>query len=135
MSLIELLPLFGTLYQALESLDKRDPSSWKAKGPREVLMRNGTSTRADYERRGLTRKLANWLMREAAIQGYKGIQIECAHSAVTKTWLHSPKPFQAELIESLDTATYEQVNEDSGMTRGGHSWRSLAEMVTSFLRR
>jgi hypothetical protein len=112
MSLIEVLPLFGTLYQALESLDKRDPSSWKAKGPREVLMRNGTSTRANYEGRGLTRNLANWLMREAAIQGYRGIQIECAHSALTNTWLHSPKPCQAELIGSLDTATYEQVNED-----------------------
>lgn len=112
MPLIEVLPLFGTLYQALESLDKRDPSSWKAKGPREVLMRNGTSTRADYEGKGLTRKLANWLMRQAAMEGYRGIQIECFHSAVTNTWLNPPQPFQAELIGSLDTATYEQVNED-----------------------
>lgn len=36
----------------------------------------------------------------------------CPHSAVTKTWLHLPKLFEAELIGSLDTATYEQINED-----------------------
>jgi hypothetical protein len=41
MPLIEVLPLFGTLYQALESLDKRDPSSWKAKGPREQITKEG----------------------------------------------------------------------------------------------
>jgi hypothetical protein len=112
MPLIEVLPLYGTLYQALESMDKRDPASWKAEGLREVLMRNGTSTRTDYEGLGLTRKLANWLMREAAIQGYRGIQIECAHNAVTNTWLHPPKPFQAELIGSVDMATYELETED-----------------------
>jgi hypothetical protein len=75
-------------------------------------MRNGTSTRTDYEGLGLTRKLANWLMREAALQGYRGIQIECAHDAVTNTWLHPPKPFPAELIGSVDMATYEQETED-----------------------
>jgi GNAT superfamily N-acetyltransferase len=109
--LVEILPLFGTLYGVLESLDRRDPTSWKATGPHEVLMRNGTATRPDYEGRGLTRKMANWLMREAADQGYRGIQIETAHDAVTHTWLHPPKPFQAELIAELDMATYEQENE------------------------
>jgi hypothetical protein len=111
MVLVEVLPLFGTLYNAFESLDKRDPASWKATGPHEVLMRNGTATRPDYEGRGLTRKMADWLMREAAGQGYRGIQIEAAHDAVTHTWLHPPKPFQAELIAKLDMATYEQENE------------------------
>lgn len=112
MPLIEAVPLFRAMFQAFESLDKRDPASWKATGPQQVLMRGGTSTRADYEGKGLTRKLANWLMREAAIQGYRGIQIECAHNAVTNTWLHPPKPFHAELIGSFHTATYEQENED-----------------------
>jgi hypothetical protein len=111
LALVEVLPLFWTLYEAFESLDRRDPASWKATGPHEVLMRNGTSTRTDYEGRGLTRKMANWLMREAADQGYRGIQIETAHDAVTHTWLHPPKPFQAELIAELDMATYEQENE------------------------
>lgn len=117
MPLMAVLPLFGALYHALESLDKRDPASWKAQGPREVLMRDGTSTRADYEGKGLTRKLANWLMREAALQGYRGIQIECAHNAVTNTWLHPPKPFHAELIGSIDMATYEQEDEDGSKVK------------------
>ena len=112
MPMIEVIPLFATLYQALESLDKRDPATWKAQGPGEVLMRNGTSTRADYEGRGLTRKLANWQMREAAALGYRGIQIECVHDAVTRTWLHPPKPFKSELIGKLDMATYEEENEE-----------------------
>jgi len=115
--LIEVLPLFGALYGALESLDRRDPASWKAKGPHEVLMRNGTATRPDYEGRGLTRKMADWLMREAAGQGYRGIQIETAHDAVTHTWLHPSKPFQAELIAELDMATYEQENEEGKRVR------------------
>jgi hypothetical protein len=117
MRLIEVLPLFGALYGVLESLDRRDPASWKAKGPYEVLMRNGTATRPDYEGRGLTRKMADWLMREAAGQGYRGIQIETAHDAVTHTWLHPPKPFQAELIAELDMATYEQENEEGKRVR------------------
>ena len=117
MHLVEVLPAFGTLYGALESLDRRDPASWKAKGPHEVLMRNGTSTRPDYEGRGLMRKMADWLMREAAGQGYRGIQIETTHDAVMHTWLHPPKPFQAELIAKLDMAIYEQENEEGKKVR------------------
>jgi hypothetical protein len=117
MPVIELMPLFGALYQILESLDKRDPASWKAKGPHEVLMRSGTSTRADYEGHRFTRKLADWLMREAAGQGYRGIQIACVHDAVTHTWLNPPKPFKAELIGSFDTATYEQEDDEGKKVR------------------
>jgi hypothetical protein len=116
-ALVEVLPLLGTLYGALESLDRRDPESWKARDPREVLMRNGTSTQPDYQARGLTRKMADWLMREAAGQGYRGIQIETAHDAVTHTWLHPPKPFQAKLIAKLDMATYEQEREGGKRVR------------------
>lgn len=47
MVLVEILPLLGTLYGALESLDRRDPASWKATSLHEVLMRNGTATWPD----------------------------------------------------------------------------------------
>jgi hypothetical protein len=80
-------------------------------------MRSGTATRPDYEGHGLTRKMADWLMREAAGQGYRGIQIETTHDAVTHTWLHPPKPFQAELVAKLDMATYEQENEGGKRVR------------------
>ena len=80
-------------------------------------MRNATSTRPDYEARGLTRKLANWLMREAVGHGYRGIQIECVHDAVTRTWLHPPEPFKSELIGKFDMATYEQEDEEGRKSR------------------
>lgn len=115
--MLALLPLFGSLYYALDCLDKRDPASWKPQGPCEVLMRNATSTRADYEGNGLMGQLARWLMREAAGKGYRGIQIECAHDAVTHTWLHPPDPFKGDLIGRLDTATYEEKGEQGQLVR------------------
>ena len=115
--LMEVLPVFGPFFGILESLDKRDPATWKAQGPREVLMRSGTATRADYEGRGLAKKLAYWLMREAAGQGYRGIQIEAAHDAVTDTWLHPPHPFKSELISKFDMATWEEEDEEGRKIR------------------
>ena len=107
--LIEQLPLFATVYHVLEELDSRDPKTWKAKGPNEVLMRNGTSTRADYEGHGLMREMAHWLIRETAAKGFRGIQIECAHDAVHKTWMNPPAgSFKATLISKLDSKTYEE---------------------------
>jgi len=69
-------------------------------------MRNATSTRADYEGQGLMKKLAQWLMRDAARNGFRGIQIECAHDAVSHVWLHPVEPFSAELIGKVDTGAY-----------------------------
>jgi hypothetical protein len=74
--LMEALPHFGLAYHNLEDGDSRDPETWKAKGPNEVLFRNATSTRQDYEGEGIMAALARWLMREAALKGYRGIQIE-----------------------------------------------------------
>jgi hypothetical protein len=112
MPLIQVLPAFSTIYHTLETLDPRDPESWKPKHPHEVLMRNATSTRADYEGQGFMKKLAHYLMRHAASLGFRGIQIECAHDAVTHTWLHPPEPFKAQLISSFRTETYEEDADD-----------------------
>jgi hypothetical protein len=112
MPLIEAMPLFATIFHELEVIDKRDPASWKPKGPKEVLMRNATSTRADYEGKGLMKKLALWLMKQATENGFRGVQIECAHDAVTHVWLNPPKPFSAELLGKFDTAAYTQENEE-----------------------
>ncbi|KAK3936424.1 hypothetical protein QBC46DRAFT_31105 [Diplogelasinospora grovesii] len=101
------LPLIATLFTQLSARDQRDPATWKAKAAGEVLMRSGTATRADYEGRGLTKTLAHWLMHEAAGMGYRGIQVECAHPAVHKTWINPPAPFKAQLISELDSNTYE----------------------------
>ena len=106
--LIQTLPLFGLVYGTLAAGDKRKPTDWSATAAGQVLMRNGTSTRADYEGKGIMKGLAHWLMREAKARGYRGIQIECVHDAVTHTWLHPPAPFVGELVSSFDTATFEQ---------------------------
>ncbi len=111
MPLIETLPLFGTAFQQLEAIYPSDQGLLKATGPKELLKRNGTATRANYEGQGLMKKLAHWLMRQAAENGFSGIQIECNHDAVSHTWLHPPEPFTAELLGTFDTATYTEENE------------------------
>lgn len=114
MPLIATLPAFGTVYHNLEQLDPRPPESWKPTGPHQLLLRNATSTREDYEGQHLMKKLAQFLMRHAAEQGFRAIQIECAHDAVTHTWCNPPKPFKGHLISSFDTATYEETDEKTG---------------------
>lgn len=73
-----------------------------------MLLRNATSTRHEYEGEHLMGNLARFLMREAKLQGFKGIQIEGAHDAVNHVWTHPPSPFKGELITKVDMATYEQ---------------------------
>lgn len=112
LKLMAALPLFGNLYHILEERDPRKPEDWKATGPRQVLMRNATSTRHEYEGEHLMGNLARFLMREAKLKGYRGIQIECAHSAVNHVWTHPPAPFKGELISELDMGSFEAEGED-----------------------
>lgn len=111
--LIDCIPLLGTLYMQLDLLDKRDPESWKAKNAGEVLKRCGTSTRADYEGRGIMTGMAYWLMHEMAAKGYRGIQIETSSDKVHRVWMNPPIPYKAELISQQDTQTYEE--EENGI--------------------
>ena len=112
--LMACLPLFGALYRILEERDPRSAESWKPTAERQVLMRNATSTRHDYEGAGLMKKQAQWLMREAEGKGYRGCQIETVHDAVTNTWLNPPTPFKGTLISKVDTKTYEERDEKTG---------------------
>jgi hypothetical protein len=106
MQLVAVLPLFGMLYHVLDSQDTRG-DSWKPTDAGQVLMRNATSTRSDYEGEHLMGNLARFMMREAKLKGYRGIQIECAHDAVNHVWSHPPSPFKGEVISKVDMATYE----------------------------
>lgn len=115
--IIGALPLFLDVYQALEEGDKRDPEAWKAKAPKEVLMRNATSTRADYEGEKLMKKQAHWLMKQAALTGFRGIQIECVHDAVHHVWMNPPEPYTAELISEMDTGTYMKPDSEGNMVK------------------
>jgi len=117
MPLINTVPVFGTIYAALGAADKRDPASWNATGPGQVLIRNGTSTRADYEGKGVMAGLARWVMRYAARKGFRGMQIECLADAVTHVWANPPAPFKGGVVAEFDTASYEERDEETGEVR------------------
>lgn len=100
------LPHFGPIYGILHANDKRDPATWQPKAHKEVLCRNGTATRRDYEGEKLMGGLARWLMREADNRGFRGIQIECVHDAVTNVWSNPPAPFKGIVASEFHTETY-----------------------------
>ncbi|KAF2029177.1 hypothetical protein EK21DRAFT_68360 [Setomelanomma holmii] len=107
--LMNVLPLFGAFYHVVAELDQRDPASWQPTGPGQVLFRNATSTRRDYEGKGIMAGLARWLMREAAQRGYRGIQIECLADPVTHVWSKGAEQdgkFKGTVVSEVDMGTY-----------------------------
>ncbi|KAF2714512.1 hypothetical protein K504DRAFT_486404 [Pleomassaria siparia CBS 279.74] len=103
--LMATLPHFGLFYHCLDEADRRDPASWKARAPNEVLFRNATSTRHDYEEHHLMSGTARWLMREAALKGFRGIQIECLHDKVTRVWSNPEEPFKGTIVSQVDMSS------------------------------
>lgn len=108
--LLDCLPHFGLIYGILGAKDARDPATWQAAGPGEVLFRNATSTRHEYEGQGIMGGTARWLMREAAQRGYRGIQIECLADAVTHVWSTAEPPFKGSVVAEFECATWEDEN-------------------------
>jgi hypothetical protein len=104
--LLTTFPHFGPLYHVLDVLDPREKDSWAPKAHKEVLMRNATSTRHDYENEKIMAGMARWLMREADTRGFRGIQIECVHDAVTHVWSNPPAPYKGGVVSEFHTGTY-----------------------------
>ncbi|KAK4120051.1 hypothetical protein N657DRAFT_674567 [Parathielavia appendiculata] len=125
--LVRALPAFGAVFALLAQLDRRDPESWKPRAEGEVLMRNATSTRADYEGKGLMRKLAEYMMRTAAAKGFRGIQIETVSDAVCKVWSAPPEPFKGEIVCEFYTATAELGDENGQKT---YPFRPAEQRIT-----
>lgn len=71
--MLEVMPLLGERSKILKERDTRDPGSWEATGPCQVLFRNSTATRAGEEGKGFMGILARHMMREAAVAGFRGI--------------------------------------------------------------
>jgi hypothetical protein len=109
---IQVLPGFGQIYAILMNGDKRDPDTWKAKAEGELLLRNATSTRHDYEGKGLMRKMAEYMMRVTAAKGFRAIQIETLSDGVCKVWSEPPPPFKAEIVCDFHTSTAEWEDEN-----------------------
>ncbi|KAK6812162.1 hypothetical protein RU639_011961 [Aspergillus parasiticus] len=106
--LFGVLPLFPKVLQRLVEIDSRGEVTTHE----GTLMRNGTSTRADYEGYGLMKRMAHWLMRDAARKGFKGIEIPCFHDAVIGVWSNPPAPFRGEIVAQLNIKDQEEVDED-----------------------
>lgn len=107
--LVATLPVFGTCYHELDVRDPRPLESWRpARRRGEILMRNATSTRREYEGKGIMGALARYLMRDAAARGYKSVNIECFSDAVTHVWSQPPSPFKGQVIASFRTDEYEE---------------------------
>ncbi|KAG6363924.1 hypothetical protein INS49_009027 [Diaporthe citri] len=96
--LLEVMPLLGERSRILAERDKRDPASWEATGPGQVLFRNSTATRAGEEGKGFMGVLARHMMRKAAAEGFRGIQIQCLHDSVCRVWSRPPEPFRGEVV-------------------------------------
>lgn len=114
--LMQQLPLFGTSYHILEELDTRG-ESWKARRPNDVLLRNATATRRDASNLGLMANLARFVMRYAAEEGFRGIQIETMDDRVAKVWLEPPAPFKGSRISSFNTWEYTEDKEVDGQVQ------------------
>ncbi|KAI5461577.1 hypothetical protein BGZ63DRAFT_414284 [Mariannaea sp. PMI_226] len=106
--LVACLPAFGSIHNILNARDRRQQTTWEAERPGEVLFRNATSTRHDYEKKGIMAHLARYLMSNAALQGWRGIQIDCMADAVAHVWMNPPTPFRAELVSEVDLWAHEE---------------------------
>ncbi|KAK8106448.1 hypothetical protein PG999_009807 [Apiospora kogelbergensis] len=102
---------FGESMRALEARDGRDPASWKPKGPGQLLLRNATATKLDEAGKGLMKHLAHRMMRQAAEDGFRGIQIEAYHDAVRAVWANPPAPFKGEVVSSINAWTWGEEDE------------------------
>ena len=107
------LPMMGVGVGILDGRFKAATEAAKVtpQGPRQVLMRNGTATRRDYEGLGLARRLGQWMMFEARdVWGFRAIQIDTASPAVDKTWMHPPEGsgMVSTKVCALDMGTHEE---------------------------
>jgi hypothetical protein len=104
--LVATLPRYATLFKVLGANDTRDPQSWQPTGPGQVLFRNATSTRHEYEGQGIMAGMARWLQREAEARGWRGIQIECLNDAVTHLWRTGARPYKGVVVSAFDAGTW-----------------------------
>ncbi|KLJ11806.1 hypothetical protein EMPG_13045 [Blastomyces silverae] len=91
-------PLLPFILGQMDSRDTKNPEARTPSGPGQIVQRNATATREDYNGMGLMKILAHWLMHELAGKGYKGIKIESLSDAVFHVWTNPPQPYKAESL-------------------------------------
>ncbi|KAF2842052.1 hypothetical protein M501DRAFT_1013420 [Patellaria atrata CBS 101060] len=108
--LCDQMPLIETVSSNLESHIAPNAKEWQPIGPKDILMRAGTCTRQDYAGQGLMTMLSRFVMREAAAEGYRAIQIKTTSDAVEKAWFYPPEPFRALLVSEFSAETCEEIH-------------------------
>ncbi|KAE8360294.1 hypothetical protein BDV27DRAFT_161821 [Aspergillus caelatus] len=83
----------------------------------KVLMARSLATRGDYERRGIMKGTAWWLMREAKRWGYEVIEIRTGSAAVRRVWENPPEPFRATVMAEFVVGEYEVVDAEGRKRR------------------
>ncbi|KAK0649140.1 hypothetical protein B0T16DRAFT_324238 [Cercophora newfieldiana] len=101
---MEVFPQLAVRNRVLNERDRRDAKEWQAKGPGEVMFRNGTATKVGEEGKGFMKALAWEMMERAARGGWRGVQIVCLHDAVSHVWTHPPEPFRGEVVARCNCA-------------------------------
>jgi len=115
MPLLEVLPLYGAIFHRLDITDPRDPATFAATAHGQILKRNSTSTRKTADGKGITKKMANWLIAYAKERGYQAINIECFHEAVEHIWRNPTVPgTRGDRICAFRTEDYTEVDEKTG---------------------
>ena len=111
--LVEVLPVFATADGLLEEREPHGAAYRESKELGVVLKRSGTSTRLDYEGKGLMGGAARWLMREAQLRGYKTILIDAFNDAVTHVWTHpKQKGMSGEIVSEFNAQDMVEKKED-----------------------
>jgi hypothetical protein len=121
------LPASTSFYEALAKREPRGPQSYRPTAPGQVLQRMGTATRTDAEGVGFMKAMAHHMMRRAADKGFRRIQIECFHDAVTAVWTNPPAPFRGSVVSEVNT--YALVETD-GDGRQRFPYRPMKQRLT-----
>ncbi|KAI3332406.1 hypothetical protein HD806DRAFT_519148 [Xylariaceae sp. AK1471] len=106
------LPASTSFYEALAKREPRGPQTCRPTAQGQVLQRMGTATRTDAEGVGFMKAMAHHMMRLAADKGFRRIQIECFHDAVTSVWANPPVPFRGSVASEINTYTLVETDED-----------------------
>lgn len=130
--MLEILPGFLVIYSMLHERDVHRDSR-QPTAPKQIMLRNGTATRHDYEGKGLTRKLSEFLMRYAAEQGFQSIEIASAHDAVCKVWSTPPPPFKSTMICDFNTQDAVEEKQVDGETVKVKVFGDVNQRVTKML--
>ena len=83
----------------------------------KVLMARSLATRGDYERHGIMKGMAWWLMREAKRWDYEVIETRTGSAAVRRVWENPPEPFRATVMSEFVFGEFEVVDAEGRKRR------------------